>query len=421
MLLQRNSYIDQLIDHKDDGYIKILTGVRRCGKSSIMQLFIEYLLENGISSEQIILYNFESLLFSRDIYTLHKEILSKAVPNRKLYLFFDEIQLVENWQTLINSLRVDLDCDIYITGSNSYLLSSEYSTFIAGRYIQIKVYPLSFKEFLNFKKIRIEKTSSPLEAFQFIAYDQNGNQQNLEILYKSYVTYGGMPSVITKIDSNPNLVIEDTYNSIIIRDVFERGVNSRGINDYALIRSLTTYLADNIGNLTTINKIVSGINTNNNRTSFNTVSNYIELLKNAFVFYETKRFDIKGKQLLNSYGKFYLVDLGFRTFTIGERERDYGFIMENVIYLELLRRGYDVAIGKVGNLEIDFIAKKFNSPKLYIQSSYSVVEQSTFEREIAPLEKVQSTEKLLITFTQSQTDYSHGIKIVNIINWLLDD
>ena len=434
ILKNRNLYLKKLLKFKDKDVIKIITGIRRCGKSSLMKLMINYLLDNGIQNEQIVYMNFESMNFrnmsQEKFYSYVKEMLPK---NRKVYLFFDEVHRVEGWQDVINSFRVDFECDIYITGSNAYLLSGEYATYLAGRSVEIKVYPLSFSEFIDFHGYEIvEKTGLVNKKITQIR-DEAGDVYDVKELLEAYLMFGGMPGIadigleLEKVVT----VLDGIYSSVVMRDILERERQKgrRQITDPYLLRKITMFLADNIGNTTSITSISNtllneklidnGFKNNKAKPAVQTVHSYILGLLEAYVFYEIKRYDIKGKEYLKTLGKYYIADIGLRNYLLGFKDTDRGRIIENIVYFELLRRGYDISIGKIGEREVDFIITDINTKK-YIQVTESMNSQNTREREFAPFYKIDDNyEKIIIT--NDEHDYGQdGIKVVKLSDFLLE-
>ena len=428
-LKNRNSYLEKLIKFKDTNFIKIITGIRRCGKSSLMKLMIRYLLENNVKEEQIIQINFESIEFKKmTVEILYNYVKNNLPKDKKAYLFFDEIQKISEWQDAINSFRVDFECDIYITGSNAFLLSSEYATYLAGRSIEIKVYPLSFTEFIDFHGYKIIEKKNLIGGITKKVENINGESYEIKELFEAYMTFGGMPS-LTEVDLEIDkalTILDGIYSSVVIRDILEREKQKgrRQVTDSSLLRKIIMFLADNIGNNTSINSI-SNILLNekliDTKPAVQTVQSYVSTLLEAYIFYEIKRFDIKGKEYLKTLGKYYIVDIGLRNYLLGFRNRDIGHIIENIVYFELLRRGYDVAIGKIGENEIDFIATNINT-KIYIQVTENMASSSTRERELAPFYKIKDNfEKIVITNDESYLGIQDGIKIIRLVDFLLDE
>lgn len=427
-LKNRNSYLEKLIKFKDTNFIKIITGIRRCGKSSLMKLMIRYLLENNVKEEQIIQINFESIEFKKmTVEILYNYVKNNLPKDKKAYLFFDEIQKISEWQDAINSFRVDFECDIYITGSNAFLLSSEYATYLAGRSIEIKVYPLSFTEFIDFHGYKIIEKKNLVGGITRKVENENGETYEIKELLEAYMTFGGMPS-LTEVDLEIDkalTILDGIYSSVVIRDILEREKQKgrRQVTDSSLLRKIIMFLADNIGNNTSINFISNILLSEkliDTKPAVQTVQSYVSTLLEAYIFYEIKRFDIKGKEYLKTLGKYYIVDIGLRNYLLGFRNRDIGHIIENIVYFELLRRGYDVAIGKIGENEIDFIATNINT-KIYIQVTENMANSNTRERELAPFYKIKDNfEKIGITNDESYLGIQDGIKIIRLVDFLLD-
>ena len=400
-MISRDNYFQKLINAKDTEFIKVITGVRRCGKSTLLLMFKDYLLQNKIKEKNIIYINFESAMYDsiKDFKDLYKYIKTKITNNKKYYILLDEIQMVKQWEKAVNSINVDFNVDIYITGSNAYLLSSELATLLSGRYVEIKIYPLSFKEFL-----------------QFSNYDNS----NMEDKFYEYLKYGGLPA-ITQIKDKTDLVmtyLNDIYSTIVKKDVISRNL----IKDTALLENIIKYLANNIGNQISANGISNYLNSNKivERTNHQTIDNYLKMLENAFIFYKADRSDIKSKSILKTLGKYYIADTGIRNIITGFRNIDEGHLLENVVYLELLRRDYKVNIGKTLNGEVDFIAGNMNEIKYY-QVTQSLLNKEVREREINGLESIKDNyEKTIITMDKTINKDYNGIKVVNIIDFLLN-
>ena len=426
-LKKRDLYLNKLIAFQDTEPVKVITGIRRCGKSSLMKLMAAHLLESGVSSDQIIEMNFESYDF-KDMTSngIYEYIKSRLLPQKRMYLFFDEIQRVEAWEEAVNALRVDINCDIYITGSNAFLLSSEYSTYLSGRSVEVKMLPLSFAEFIDFHGFEIRESTSAL-----------GGE-----LFEAYLRFGGMPGIAdVGLDQEKALMLLDgIYSTVIVRDILEREKRRgrRQITDAILLRKIILFLADNIGSSISVSSIGNTLvnegllddgrlvneglldDGRKNKPSAHTVQAYVNALLEAYFFYEIKRFDIKGKDYLRTLGKYYIVDIGLRNYLLGFRNRDSGHILENVVYFELLRRGYDVAIGKLGDSEIDFIASNANE-KIYFQVTESMNSEAVRTRELAPLQKIKDNyEKIILSLDTGLEKEFDGIKSVNVIDWLLD-
>lgn len=434
ILKSRNGYLNKLIAFKDTEPVKIITGIRRCGKSSLLKLMIKYLQEQGVADNQILSMNFESMAFrnmtAQEFYSYVKEYIN---TEKRSYLFFDELQRIEGWEDAVNSFRVDFDCDIYITGSNAYLLSSEYATYLSGRSVEIKMLPLSFAEFLDFHGFKIEEATGAFGGKRKIIKDKNGISYEPAEAFNAYLLFGGMPGIADiglEMDKAMAL-LDGIYSTVVIRDILEREKRrgQKRITDAALLRKIILFLADNIGSSisatsmagTLSNEGLIDTETRKGKPSTHTVQSYVNTLTESYFFYEIKRFDIKGKEFLRTLGKYYIVDTGLRTYLLGNRDRDRGHILENVIYLELLRRGYDLAVGKVDNTEVDFIATKYNE-KLYIQVTESLQGEEVRNRELAPLEKIRDNyEKIVLSMDLNNDANYNGIKSLNIIDWLLEN
>ena len=405
-LINRPEYLNQLIQNKDIDLIKIVTGLRRCGKSSLLDLFHQYLLDYNVPNNNIIHMNMESLRYRQlTDYLSFYDYVSALIPSTgKTYLIFDELQVIEHWEKAIESFRLDYDVDIYITGSNAYLLSSELSTFLSGRYVEIRMLPLSFKEFLSFYKF--EEAITMDEKFQ------------------KYVQFGGMP-VLSEYQFNEvraSQALEGIYSTVIIRDILRRNNQV----DQNTLHKIILFLCSNIGSITSPNNIGNVLSTEGDIPSSKgrniagrTVDKYIAMLRNAYFFYTVERYDVKGKQLLKTLGKHYIVDTGFRNLLLGYRNDDRGHILENIVFLELLRRDYHVYIGKIGDKEVDFIAEKPND-KLYIQVTESIQSPQTRERELRPLQVINDNyEKIILSMDRDFITSYDGIKSINLIDWLL--
>ena len=431
-LKKRDLYLNKLISFKDTEPVKVITGIRRCGKSSLMKLMVRNLLETGISPAQIVEMNFESMQYrGMDSEKLYEHINNLRLPDKKMYLFFDEVQRVPQWQDAINSFRVDFSCDIYVTGSNAYLLSSELSTYLAGRYVEIKMLPLSFKEFIYFHGYTIKEHKSPSGGIRKRIYDSDGESYTPIELFEAYMKFGGMPGISdVGLDQDKALTLLDgVYSTIVVRDILEREkrCGQRQLTDPDLLRRIIMFLADNIGNSTSITSIGNillneGLLSDGPRKTkpaIKTVQAYVAALLDSYIFYEIKRFDIKGKDYLRTLGKYYIVDIGIRNYLLGFRDMDTGHAIENIVYFELLRRGYDVAVGKVGNKEVDFIATN-SDEKIYYQVTETMNSNETRERELAPLLMIRDNyEKVVLTMDKSYSNSYEGIKIINLTDWLL--
>ena len=430
-LKNRDLYLNKLIAFRDTEPVKVITGIRRCGKSSLLRLMIDYLKRDGVSEEQIISINFESMEYrDMDSRRLYEYVKNQIVKGKTVYMFFDEVQRVPDWQDAINSFRVDFDCDIYITGSNAYLLSSEFSTYLAGRYIEIKMLPLSFKEFIDFIDYVLKDHKNPSGELKKRIYDSDGESNQSDEVFDAYMKFGGMPGIAdVGLEQDKVLTLLDgIYSTIVVRDILEREKRrgQRQITDADLLRKIIMFLADNIGNNTSVTSIGNtlvneGLLDGGRKTkpAVATVQAYVGALLESYVFYEIKRFDVKGKEYLRTLGKYYIVDTGLRNYLLGYRDIDRGHVLENIVYFELLRRGYDTAIGKVANKEVDFVASKADE-KLYIQVTETMMAPETRERELAPLKAIRDNyEKIVLTMDRSFNNSFDGIKIINVVDWLL--
>lgn len=435
-LKPRDFYLQKLIAFQDTEPVKVVTGIRRCGKSSLLKLMIEHLKKQGVSKTSIIEINFEAFDFkdmkAKDVYEYVK---TRLAPSGITYLFFDEIQRVEGWEEAINAFRVEFNCDIYLTGSNAYLLSSEYATYLSGRCVEIKMLPLSFKEFIEFQGLAIKEDNTVLGITKKRVYDENNHSYSLTEVFEIYLRFGGMPGIAdVGFDQDRAMTLLDgIYNTVVVRDILDRELRrgQRQVTDATLLQKIVRFLADNIGSNISVSSIGNtlvneGLLDDKNRDggrqgkpSTHTVQAYINTLLESYFFYEIKRFDIKGKEFLRTLGKYYIVDIGLRNYLLGLRNRDTGHVLENIVYLELLRRGYDVAIGKVDRLEVDFIATKLDE-KLYIQVTESMTEESVRNRELAPLQKIRdSYPKIILTLNPSLEREFDGIRVVDVVDWLV--
>lgn len=432
-LKSRDIYLNQLIAFQDKEPVKVVTGIRRCGKSSLLRLMRKHLMETGIGQDHIISMNFESLEYrDMDVKAFYGYVKERVLPDKRMYLFFDELQRVDQWEDAVNSFRVDFDCDIYITGSNAYLLSSEYSTYLSGRYVEIKMYPLSFQEFLQFHGYEVRDRTSPTGELKKRAVDAAGEPVEWNELFEAYMHYGGMPGIadVGLVQDKALALLDGIYSTVVVRDILERERRrgQRQITDPVLLRRIIMFLADNIGNNTSLNSIgntlVSGKmlegRMKQGKPANQTIAAYVCALLESYMFYEIKRFDVKGKEELLTLGKYYIVDIGLRNYLLGYRDVDTGHIIENIVYFELLRRGYDVAVGKVGNKEIDFIATR-DGEKIYYQVTEDMTSEETRARELAPLKMVKDNyEKVIIVMNTNSTASEEGIRIVRLIDFLLE-
>lgn len=397
-ILEREDYINKLKKFKDKHLIKVITGMRRTGKSTLLELFQQYLLENGVNKEQIISINFEEP-DNKELKTseaLYAHIKNRLIDDKMNYIFLDEIQNVDKFEIAVDGLFIKKNVDIYITGSNAYLLSSELATLLTGRYIEIKMLPLSFKEYIS--------------AFE--------NKTELSRMFRNYLQYSSFPQTLELYD-NPEEIstyLDGVYTSVLYKDV----INRKGITDKGILESVVEFLYDNIGNLCSMKKISDTLTSNGRQVSNHTVENYVNALIDSFLLYRANRFDVKGKDLLKTQEKYYAIDIGLRYYLLGQKAgQDMGHILENVVYLELLRRGYKVYVGKLDELEVDFIAQ--NSENIiYYQVALTTREESTLQRELTPLKKIADNyPKYILTLDDDLDADFDGIKKINIIDWLL--
>lgn len=406
-MIVRKNYLDKLISWKDHDIIKVITGIRRCGKSTLLKQFQNYLTDNGVTEEQIISINFEDLEFEDllDYRSLYKYVKNDLLPDKKMYVFLDEIQKVSNFEKAVDSLYIQKNVDVYITGSNAYMLSSDLSTLLSGRYIEISMLPLSFKE----------------------VYEEKGGDK--EEVFNQYLKYGGFPylTAISLDEEQTNMYLEGIYNTVIIKDIEERenrknlDPNKRKITDIVLLKSIARYLASTIGSIVSVKNVTGYLTSNGRKVSASTVDDYMEALREAFIFYPVERFDISGKKMLKTLNKWYIVDLALRDYMVPKKTYDLGFSLENTVYFELIRRGYRVSIGKTETAEVDFVAQK-NGEMIYYQVSASMLDQRTFERELLPLRSIKDNyKKIVLTLDKFTQGNYEGIKVVNAIDWLLEN
>ena len=398
-MINREEYLNELIRWKDKDLIKVVTGIRRCGKSTLFDLFIDYLKMSGVKSNQIIHINLEDADYDfKDYKELYHFINDKIVSEDNFYVFLDEVQNVPGFQRAVDSLYIKKNVDVYITGSNAYLLSGELATLLSGRYIEIKMLPLSFKEYIS-------------------AFDNNNYQQ----LFLDYMRNGGMPGNINILKSNVNDLdkyLDGIFSTIVYKDIMARN----NITDKLLLESVIKYIFDSIGSPISIKKISDTLTSKGISTSNHTVENYITALLESFLIYKAERLDVKGKNLLARDYKYYVVDSGLRSYLLGKKaDSDMGHILENIVYLELLRRGYKVYVGKVDDLEVDFVAENRDGLRYY-QVALTVRDEKVLERELRSLQKTgDHYPKTLLTLDMDlETDYD-GIRKVNVVDWLLSD
>ncbi|MCM1057959.1 MAG: ATP-binding protein [Firmicutes bacterium] len=397
MLVERKEYLNKLIAFRDKQIIKVITGIRRCGKSTLLEMYQEYLLEHGVVPEQIISLNFEDFDNDelRDGAKLHSYIKKRLSPEKTTYIFLDEVQHIDDFPRVIDSIYIKKSVDLYITGSNAYMLSSEIATLISGRYVQIKMLPLSFKEYV----------------------ESTGSENDLARKYTSYLENSSFPYTL-ELAGQPREIrdyLEGLFSTIVVKDITQR----KKITDAMMLRSVLRFLFDNIGNSLSSKKIADTMTSDGRKIDVKTVEKYIEALVKSYVLYEAKRYNIKGKQYLKTLEKYYVVDIGMRYMLLGSRSMDAGHILENVIYLELLRRGYEVYVGKVGEFEVDFVVMD-GKRTVYYQVAASVRDEKTLKRELTPLQKITNHyPKFILTLDEDpEADYE-GIRRINALDWLL--
>lgn len=405
-MLQRKEYLEKLIGWKDDDVIKVVTGIRRCGKSTLLMQYQDYLKSIGIEENQIIAVNFEELEYEElcDYKKLYAYIKDRLVADKITYIFLDEIQKVPSFEKVVDSLYVKPNIDIYITGSNAYMLSGDLATLLTGRYVEISMLPLSFNEYMQL------------------------SDKDKESAFADYIKYGGLPFVATmdRTDDKVDTYLEGIYNTVIVKDIEDRqkrqesNSDKRKINDIPMLKTIAKYLSSVIGSPVSLRGITNYLVSSGRKISANTVSNYVDALIESFIFYPAERFDIVGKQLLKANKKYYMVDLGIRNHILPRKYYDLGFSVENIVFFELLRRGCKVTIGKYQENEVDFVAEK-RGEFTYIQVTADMVSESTFDREMKPLYAIQDNyEKIVLTLDKLTVGNYDGIKVVNVIDWLLN-
>ena len=398
-LIQREQYLAFLRRHKDQDVIKVVSGVRRCGKSTLFELFKQELLASGVKANQIISINFEDLEFEplQEYHALHEYIVERLILETPMYVFLDEVQHVPQFEKVVGSLFIKPNVDIYITGSNAYFMSSDIATLLTGRYVQVEMLPLSFKEFHS-------------------AYSQQ-NLSDMDI-YNLYIEHSSFPRLVhVEDDESIDEYLESILNTVILKDIVTR----LKITDVPLLLDIIKYLLANIGSLINPTKIANTLTSYGRKTDNKTVEKYLQGLKDGLLIYEVDRFDVKGKALLQRNAKYYVVDSAFRKFLLSRTDSDRGHILENIVYLELIRRGYRVYVGHLQNGEIDFVAKKPHRLEYY-QVSYTVMEDTTLRRELSPLEQLDDNyPKYLLTMdVLHKTDNHNGIEQKNVLDWLLE-
>lgn len=397
-MIERKEILEDLINFKDKNLIKVVTGIRRCGKSTMFELFQNYLMEHGIKGEQIITVNLEDGDY-RDIRTsekLYEYVEGRLIKDKKNYVFLDEVQQVYNFQEGVGWLYAKNNVDLYITGSNAFLLSGELATLLSGRYVEIKMQPLSFKEYVS-------------------AYPNNNN---LSALYMNYLQNSSFPGTIElKRKKDIRTYLEGIYNTILLKDIVTR----KKISDPSMLQSVVEFIFDNIGNMCSSTKIANSMTSSGRKISVPTVESYLSALADSFIVYKVGRYDIKGKQYLATGSKYYVADIGLRYFLLGTRYTDTGHILENIVYLELIRRGYEVYVGKAGDAEVDFIAINADG-ETYYQVSQTVMEEQTLKRELSSLEAIKDhNPKYILTMDYTPRTSYNGIKQINVLEWLMKE
>ena len=397
-LIQREQYLAKLRALREKAIIKVITGVRRCGKSTLMQLFQKELLQSGVSEKQIISINFEDYDFVelRNAKALYQHVVARLVEGVPNYVFLDEIQHVDNYADVVDALFVKENVDLYITGSNAYLLSSEIATLLSGRYVELQLLPLSFKEYVN----------------------ATGNTNDLERKYADYITFSSFPYAMAfdREVQMTNDYLRGIYSTIVLKDVMHR----HSIGDAMMLENVMAFMADNIGNTLSVKKIADTLTSSGRKVDVKTIEKYLSALCQSFILYPAKRYNIKGRQLLKTMEKYYLVDVALRNTLLGSTNADFGRILENVVYLELLRRYPNVYIGKTDAFEIDFVAVNMQEVAYY-QVAATVRDEATFERELHPLKMVKDNyPKTILSLDVAPVAYHNGIKIQNVLDWLLE-
>lgn len=402
-LIERPNYLEQLVAFKDTQIIKVVTGIRRCGKSTLFDLYCNYLRANGVDEEQIIRFNLEDPDLSDidDAQKLYHKITEMLFAEKMNYIFIDEVQNVPQFQKAVNGLFIKKNCDVYITGSNAYLLSGELATLLSGRYVEIKMLPLSYREYVS--------------AFS--------DRTDLMIKYRDYIQNGSFPYILNlKRRQDIRTYLEGIYTTVVLKDIVAR----KNISDVDVLENVIRYMFDNIGNLCSANKIANTLTSSGRKISAHTVESYLTALTDSYVLYRAQRYDVKGKQLLVTGSKYYLSDIGLRYYLLGTKRADQGHILENVVYLELLRRGYEVYVGKVERVEVDFIAIN-EEGESYYQVAWTLMSEgdnsegkSILERELNPLERIHDhNPKYLLTMDFTPFTSHNGIKQINVLEWLL--
>lgn len=397
MVIQRPEYLNFLIEWKEQQIIKVVTGIRRCGKSTLFDLFRDYLYSIGVDEAQIISINFEEAENENlcEYRALYDYVKSKMLPDKMNYIFLDEIQHVTDYQKAVDSLFVKKNADVYITGSNAYFMSGELATLLSGRYVELKMLPLSFKEYVS-------------------AFDGSFSKEEL---YRNYVYNSSFPYTVgLKNRRNIHAYLDGIYNTVVLNDIIAR----KKIQDPLMLKSVIKFMFDNIGNLCTVKKIADSMTSAGRKISNHTVENYLEGITDSLLMYRVSRYDIKGKEYLQLQDKYYLADIGLRYYLLGTRNVDQGHILENIVYLELIRRGYAVYVGKNGNAEVDFVAQDVEGNIEYYQVSWTVREEKTLQRELLPLDSIADhNPKYLLTMDNDPPASHNGIRQLFVLDWLL--
>jgi uncharacterized protein len=396
-MIERKEYFDRLLGYKDKKIIKVITGIRRCGKSTLLNMYQEYLLISGIDSSQIVSINFEDYEFDdlKNPKVLYQYLTKKLLPDKMVYIFLDEIQNVQDFQKVVDSLYMKDNIDIYLTGSNAYMLSGELATLLSGRYIKLEMLPLSFSEFVKFK----------------------GEDRSTDDCYIEYIETSSFPYALNLEKENRQIkeYLRSIYDTVVLKDVISR----KKISDVMMLESVIRFLMDNIGNQLSTKKICDTMTSNGRNINVRTVESYVSALMESYIVYEAKRYDVKGKQYLKTLEKYYIVDIGLRNAMLGNLGKDVGHILENVVYLELIRRGYEVYIGKVEEVEVDFVCKDESGLK-YVQVAASVRDEYTLARELKPLQKIADHyPKCIMTLDRDPIADYNGIKRINALDFLL--
>ncbi len=402
-LKERPLYLDKLIAFQDKPFIKVLVGMRRCGKSSLLHLFADHLRASGIPADRIISMNMEAAEYlpvtdSDALLSAITAAMDSAAPaSSRFYLLLDEVQLVDGWERAVNALRARNDTDIYLTGSNAYLLSSQLATLLSGRYVEIRIYPLSFSEFARF----------------------SGEDLPKEALFTRYATYGGLPPVVEQGDERmlAQTVLSGIYNTVFVKDIAQHNQ----IRNVAVFSDIARYIADTAGSSVSIVNMENRLRAAHRKTSSDTIERYLQALVDAFLFYRARRFDLKGGAFLQGLEKYYCADLGIKNMLLGFPDRDFGFTLENAVHNELLVRGFDAQVGKTGSLEVDFVAT-MGEESLYVQVCASLLDESTRERELAPLRQLAGRRgrKIVLTYDTIGLGWNGDIEIANALDWMLE-